>query len=69
MPLVTKCNHSFYCDTDYTPTKEEVNIFRLWQCNSCDRWLSFVDVVKGDKIYKELQVAGFTRAYQNIKWK
>ena len=65
---LTECTHSLFCDSDYEPSKEEINIFRLWKCDRCKKWLSFVDVVKGDKQYEELRREGFKRTYQHINW-
>jgi hypothetical protein len=65
-----QCTHSHYYPDgqEGTPTKEEINIFRLWKNPNCSRWISFVDVTKGDKTYNELE-SFFDRAYQNIVWR
>jgi len=64
------CRHIYFCDIDYNPTREEINIFRLRQCKDCGRWLSFVDIVKDDKVYKEIEIErkGFANAFQKIVW-
>ena len=39
------CNHeNYYYDifTDREPTKEEINVHRLWKCPDCNKWISLV---------------------------
>ncbi len=70
MALKKSCQHThFYPDIEGTPTKKEINIFRLWLNPDCNKWVSFVGVQKGDKTYNDiLGQVGFDKAYKNINW-
>jgi hypothetical protein len=69
-------HHSFYYPDpgfaprdNVVPTKEEINIFRLYQCSICHEWISLVGVEKGDISYKEIEKQGFNYAYKKIVWR
>jgi hypothetical protein len=59
----------FYPDVEEEPTKEEINIFRLYKCADCGKWISLIGETRNSKAYKELQKLGFTKAYKQIVWR
>lgn len=59
------CRHDIFSNDE--PTKEEINIFRLWECPDCHKWLSFVHVTKNDETYNFIKdKIGFSNAYQKV---
>lgn len=71
MGVIThSCDHHthFFPNEEGTPTKEEINIFRLWKNPDCGRWVSLIGEVKDGKAYREIEAEGFDKAYGNIVW-
>ena len=59
----------YFCTEDYTPTEAEINIFRLWQCPRCNRWISLVGAEKDDASYKQIEEVGFEKAKGHVVWR
>lgn len=70
------CGHTWngktlcqFHENNHEPTKEEINIFRLWQCPDCGHWISLLGLTDKSPQYEEVkQKFGFEKAYRNIRW-
>lgn len=71
MAIANMCRHNDankFCQ-DNNPSTEEINIFRLWECPECHRWISLLGLTNKSPQYKEIKsIVGFDNAYKHIKW-